>query len=59
MNDDDDDNNVLARALPELTRFSIKDLKRDTAGVLDLALDRMLAEDATTTSASAGFQSRI
>lgn len=55
MNDDD----VPARELPELTRFSIKDLRRDTVGVLDRALDRMLAEDATTTSASAGFQSRI
>jgi hypothetical protein len=53
------DASLATRDLPELSRLSLRDLRRDTTGALDLALHRMLKEDETTTGASAGFQSRI
>ena len=47
------------RELPDLSRASLRDLRRDDGTVLDQALSRILEGDHTTIGASAGFQSRI
>lgn len=47
------------RDLPDLSRASLRDLRRDDGTVLDLALSRILEGDQATIGASAGFQSRI
>lgn len=54
-----DDALLATRDLPDLAGLSLRELRRDTSRALDLALSRMLTEDATTNGASAGFQNRI
>jgi hypothetical protein len=54
-----DDALLATRDLPDLAGLSLRELRRDTSRVLDLALSRMLIEDAATNGASAGFQNRI
>jgi FXSXX-COOH protein len=50
---------LATRDLPDLSRSSLRDLRRDGETVLDQALSRILDNDSATTGASAGFQSRI
>lgn len=54
-----DDAPLVTRDLPELSRLSLRDLRRDAGGALDAALLRVLEEDQATTETSSGFQSRI
>jgi hypothetical protein len=54
-----DDAPLATRDLPDLSRSSLRELRRDGDSAFDQALSRILEEDDATTQASAGFQNRI
>jgi hypothetical protein len=54
-----DDAPLATRDLPDLSRSSLRELRADTGSALDVALSRIIAEDAATGGASAGFNNRI
>lgn len=54
-----DDASLATRDLPDLSRWSLSELRRDDESPLDLALSRVLEEDDATSGTSSGFQNRI
>jgi hypothetical protein len=53
------DDPLATRELPDLSQWSLSELRRDGDSPLDLALDRALSDDAATSGTSSGFQNRL